>query len=172
MSLVLVDVGSVDNEENLVLLEAAQVCIVDCTSVIIRDDAVLGLAEFQGSDIAGYNMLEKSNAVRAFDQESSHVGDIEETAVASGVEMLRHYAGRILHGHVPSAEIHHCGSCSNMVVVQNRSLKFVHREPPQDQSPDKQKAQLSGQNESSCLKNCASVLCLRDSPVSGVAPSV
>ena len=124
---VLVRVGGVDHQQVPVLLEAVEVGVVHRAARFIGDDGVLGLIEVQGHDVAGENVLEEGDHLRALHQNAAHVGHVEETACVAGVEVLGDNVGGVLDGHLPSAEIHHGGPCGHVDVVELGALEFTHR---------------------------------------------
>ena len=123
---VLVDVGGVDHQQIVVLLEQIQIRVVHGPAVLVGNDAVLGHVQVQGADIAGQHVLEKFLALGPLDQQAAHVGHVEQAAHLAGIQVLGNDAGGILDGHFPPAEIHHGGPGGHMHVIQLRALQFAH----------------------------------------------
>ena len=115
---VLVRVGRVDDEQEAIRLEPVQVRVVDRAAVLGGYDAVLRLIDVERKHVARKHMLQKRDALRSFDDQASHVGYVEEPAMASGVQMLRKDAFRILDRHFPTAEIDHRRAGFDVFAVQ------------------------------------------------------
>ena len=130
VSKVLIGVGGVHHQQQVIFVEAIEVCVIHGGAVLIGDDAVLGHVQIQCVYVAGKHMLQESHPVGACDYKAAHVGYVKEAACVAGIQMLGHYAGGVLDGHFPSAEIHHCGSGVYVYVVKLGAFKFAHSCPP------------------------------------------
>ena len=75
---VLVSVSCIDDQKITLFRETIEICVIDSFAFLIRDDAVLRLVEIECLNIAGQHVLEELYHVRALNDESSHVGYIEE----------------------------------------------------------------------------------------------
>ena len=130
MGQVLIGVGGVDHQQVPVLLEAVEVGVVHRAAALVGDDGVLGLVEVQGHDIAGEDMLEEGDRLGALHQNAAHVGHIEEAAGVAGIQMLGDDLGGVLHGHLPSTEIHHRRPGGCVDIVKLGALQIAHAEVP------------------------------------------
>ena len=126
MNKVLVGVGCVDDQQEAVILEAVEVSVVNGAAVLVGNDAVLGLVEVEGHHVAGEHVLQEFHALRSGDQDSAHVGDVEKAAEVTGVKVLGHDTGRVLDGHVPTAEVYHLAASGNVDVVKLGAFEFAH----------------------------------------------
>ena len=126
MSQILLGVGGVDHQQEVVFLEHVQVSIVDGIAILIGDDAVLGSVQLQSQHVAGQDILQELDTLGTFDQQTAHVGDVKQAAVTAGVEMFGNDAGGILDGHFPTAEIHHGSAGFHVGIEQLRTLQFAH----------------------------------------------
>ena len=126
VSQVLFGVGGVDHQQEIVLLEHIEIGVVDGVAVLVGDDAVLGGVQLQGQNVAGQDVLQELDPVRTFDQQTAHVGHVEQAAVAAGVQMLGNDAGGVLDGHFPAAEVHHGSAGCHVNGKQLGSLQFTH----------------------------------------------
>ena len=123
---VLVGVGGVHHQQVVILLKHIEVGIVHGAAVFIGDDAVLGQAHIQCRHIAGQHMLQICLAVRTFDEQTAHVGHIEQAAHLTGVQMLGDNAAGVLDRHFPSAEVHQLRAGGYMDIIQLGTLEFTH----------------------------------------------
>ena len=89
---VLFRIGSIDHQQQFVFLKPVEVGVIDRGTCLIRNDAVLCHPVVDRFHVACHNMLKKSDAVLSLDHQPSHVGNIKQCAVLSGVQMLRHDA--------------------------------------------------------------------------------
>lgn len=104
---ILLRVGRVHDQQETLLLEAVEVGVVHGIAVLVGDDAVLRLVELERQDVAREHVLQEGHAVGAADEEPPHVGDVENAAEMTGIQMLAHDPARVLDGHFPAAKIHH-----------------------------------------------------------------
>ena len=65
MSQILVDIAGVDHQQILLLLKAVEVHVIDNAAGLIGHQGVLGLVEIQSQHIAGKDVLQKLDAIRA-----------------------------------------------------------------------------------------------------------
>ena len=75
---VLVSISCIDNQKITLFRETIEICVIDSFALLIRDDAVLRLVEIKCLNVAGQHVLEELYHVRSLNDESSHVGYIEE----------------------------------------------------------------------------------------------
>ena len=167
---VLVDVAGVDDQQVFALLKAVEVHVVDDAALLVGDQGVLGLVHIQGKHVAGEDVLQEPDVLRALDVQAAHVADVEDPAVAAAVQVLGHNAGGVLDGHFPSAEVHQSGPGGHMGVVELGAFELAHT------SVSSLCCFLTGDNirhicfymkteaQSFPKKLCASVTGLRDSP--------
>ena len=126
MSQVLVGVGGVDDQHVAVLVIHVNVGIVHSAALGVGDHAVLCTAGLHSSHVAGQGILHKCQTVGTFDQQTAHVGNVEDAAAATGCQMLGHDAAGVLDGHLPTAEVHHGGAGSDVCIKQYGTLQFAH----------------------------------------------
>ena len=123
---VLIDVAGVDDQQIFGFFKAVQIDIVNDAALCVRQQRILGLVYVQRQHVAGEHMLEIGKCAGTLDVETSHVGDIEDTAHTAAVEVLGKDAAGVLDRHIPAAEVHHRGTGCDMRIVQNGSLEFAH----------------------------------------------
>ncbi len=130
---VLLAVGGVDDEQEVVASEHIQVGVVDGAAVLVGDDRILGMARHQCPGIVGQRLEEERFGAAAGDAEAAHVGDVEQSGMAARGEVLADDPGRVLHRHVPAAEPDHLGARRLVPAVQDGFLKrgaIVHGHRP------------------------------------------
>ena len=75
----------VDDQQVFILNKAVEVSIVHGPAVFIGDHRVLAFFDFQGGGIVGQGILEKIKGIGPADNESAHVGDIEQPRLPAGI---------------------------------------------------------------------------------------
>ena len=123
---VLVGIGGVDHQHIAVFLVHINIGIIHGAAGGIGDHAVLGTAGLNGCHIAGQDPLHEGQAFRALDDQTSHVGHVEDTALAAGGQMFGDNTGRVLDRHFPAAEINHLSACGQVCIVELCTLEFTH----------------------------------------------
>ena len=126
MHQILLCVGGVHHQQIVVRLKHIEVGIVHGAAVLIGDDAVLCQTHIQCRHVAGQHVLQKGLTLRTLNEQSSHVGHIEQTAHLPGIQVLGNNAGGVLNGHLPSAEVHHFRTGGHMDVIQLGTLQLAH----------------------------------------------
>ena len=126
MHQILLRVGGVHHQQIVVRFKHIEVGIVHGAAVLIGDDAVLCQTHIQCRHVAGQHVLQKGLTLRALNEQSAHVGHIEQTAHLPGIQVLGNNAGGVLNGHLPSAEVHHFRTGGHMDVIQLGTLQLAH----------------------------------------------
>ena len=120
-------VGRVDHQQVARLLKAVEICVVHRAAPFVGDNSVLGLIHRYSGHVAGEDVLKEGNGIRSVHQDAPHVGDVEKAAMTAGVQMLGHDLGRVFHGHLPAAKIHHGGPGGGVDVVELSTLEMAHK---------------------------------------------
>ncbi len=115
---VLLPVGGVDDEQELVFVEAVEVGVVDRAARLGGDEGVLRLVQVQGRGVVAQRPLKKGQCPGAADDEAPHVRHVEQTRVTSGGQMLLHRAGGVGEGHVPAREVDHLAAQGDVAGVE------------------------------------------------------
>ena len=118
---VLVAVGGVDDEQELVLDEAVQVGVVDRAASLGGDDRVLRLQRVQRLAVVRQDVLEEGDGAAPAEHEAPHVRDVEQACGAPGREVLGDDPGRILHGHLPAREVDELRAGGGVPLVERRA---------------------------------------------------
>ena len=71
-------------------------------------------------------MLQERNRTGAANDESAHVGDVEESGRFPRGEMFLDDSGFVLNRHMPAAEVDHRRTERDMPVMQNGFMKLHH----------------------------------------------
>ena len=86
---------------------------------LVAEQAVAGAARgHRFAHVGGVHPVEEGAAVRAFDGEAPHVGDVEDAGGSADGAGFGENA-RVLHGHIVSGERHHSGTEGDVVVVED-----------------------------------------------------
>ena len=120
---VLVDVGCVDDEEEVVIGAFVDEEIVDDAAVGMEHHAVDDFSVGQPADIVGEDMVDKAFGVRPADGNLAHVRDIEDSAAGAHGFVLFFDAG-ILDRHVEAAERAHQGAEPDVQIVETCFFQF------------------------------------------------
>ena len=109
--IVLVDVGSIDGKEEAVVGKSADAGVVDGAAIGIAHHAVEHLPGRHTTEVVGEQMVDESLSVGSGDDDLTHVGDVEDTAVvAHGIVLLDD--GGVLYRHVIAGEgLHESALC-------------------------------------------------------------
>ena len=81
------------------------------------------------SHVVGHNMIEQSAGIRAGEEQPPHVRDIKESCCASHGVMFFNDR-RVLNWHVPTTELDHASTASDMPIVKDCLLersRFGHK---------------------------------------------
>ena len=121
---ILVDVGSVDYEEVLVVVHLVDEQVIYSAAVFVAHHAVENLAVGRACHVANEYVHDILESLRAFDSHLAHVADIKHThCVAHCVVFLGDSA--VLYGHVETAEGFHLRTQFDMTVIKTRSDEFI-----------------------------------------------
>jgi hypothetical protein len=119
---VLVEVGGVHCHE-IMLRQMVYEDVVDGAAVGVAQQRVARLPLSQQGYVAGGDVLQKFQRVRAFHNDLAHVVDVEQPGVAAHGGVLFQRAA-VLDGHLPSGKGHHARAQRDVGFVQ---LCSVHR---------------------------------------------
>ena len=122
---VLVDVGSIDNEEVVVLAHGVNQEVVDGATVGVKHHAILDAAHSHLGDVVGEDIVHKLLRLGASNVHFAHVRDVEDANCVAHCIVFLYYAG-ILDGHVKTAKGAHQGTQGNVLVVQTSEFVFTH----------------------------------------------
>ena len=126
---VLLAVGRVDHQQVLVLDETVQVGVVDHAARPVRDHRVLAEADVQRRRVVAQGVLQEGQGVRAADDETPHVRDVEQPGALAGRQVLLQDALE-LQRHLPAAELDQLGARRHVARVEHRAQCFAHRPLP------------------------------------------
>ena len=118
---VLVPVGRIDDEQVLPGGETVEVGVVDGTARLRGDHRVLRLQEVECFGVVAEYVLQERRRSRPAEDEAAHVRNVEQPGAAAGGEVLGDDAGRVLHRHVPAAEVDHPGAGGDVLGVEGRA---------------------------------------------------
>ena len=122
---ILVDVRSVDNEQNRLRAALVDEQVVDNAAVVARKHSVGYLTGGHRSHLVGEHAVDELNGVGAFDEELAHVADVEKAGGLAHCVMFFCYAA-ILYRHVPARKgAHHC-SHGHVAVVEAGLFNIAH----------------------------------------------
>ena len=113
---ILIDVGRVDDEEEVVVAHFIDEQVIDRAAVGVAHHPIVDLSDGRIGDIIGEDVLHVALCIGPCDAHFAHVRDIEDTAVlAHGVVLIGDV--RVLNGHDESAEgRHQCAECHVAVI--------------------------------------------------------
>ena len=114
---VFTNLGGVHHHEEGFRFHAVQDQIVDDSSLFVKHDGVLALADVQLVDVVGEHGVQPCRRVRAGYRELAHMGDVKDAAGLAHRFVFVQNAG-VLHGHVPAGEGNHFSSKFNVFGCQ------------------------------------------------------
>ena len=115
---VLLTVGGVDHEQEVFSAQAVQVRVVERSPGRRGDHGVLRPSGPQGGRVVRQDLLEQRQRAGAPEHEAPHVGDVEQSRVPPGAQVLVDDARGVLDGHFPAPELDHAGTEGNVAFVQ------------------------------------------------------
>ena len=121
---VLVDVGGIDDEEELVVVDLVDEQVVDRAAVVVAHHAVEDLTVGGAGDVVDEDVVDVFFSLGAFDANLAHVADVENADVMAHCVVLLG-DGAVLDGHIEASEGAHEGAELDMAVMQARLLKIV-----------------------------------------------
>jgi hypothetical protein len=83
----------------------------------------LSVGQF-GCVVAG-NMLHQIERLRPTNFDFAHVADVEQTGCGADGHVFGNGSGRVLHGHIPTAEIYHLAAMFSVSFVESSLLQLV-----------------------------------------------
>ena len=131
MRLILIGVGRIYHEQELILFKPVQIRVVYCAPILIGYYAILRLVKLKAGNVAGEHMLQKLQPFSPLYKQPAHMGYVKKAACMARVQMLSDYAAWVLHGHFPPAKVHHACARRNVRIVKLCPFKFAHDSPPQ-----------------------------------------
>ena len=116
---VLIDIGGIDHEEEIILSQLIDQKVIDGTTVLVAHHTVEDLTYRHRSDIVGEDVVHITFGIRAAYDDLSHMGDIKQSHLLTYCIMLRSDT-RILieQRHVEATKRHHHGPQRQMLVVE------------------------------------------------------
>ena len=122
MLVILLLVGGVDAQEEVVVGHFVDQNVVYEAAVGVKQPGVVRLADFEFGDVVGGDEIGQLRGFRPANLDLAHVADIENAhRLADGVVLI-HDPG-ILHGHIPAAEIDHLGPQGSMDGIKRRGAE-------------------------------------------------
>ena len=122
-SYILVDVGCVDDEEEVVLAHLVDEQVVDGAAVLIAHHAIEHLSVGGSLDVIGEDVLNIALGIFTLDGYFAHVRNVEDAAMlAHSVVLLLDVA--VLDRHVKACKRGNEGSQSHVSVVETSSFVF------------------------------------------------
>ena len=100
---VLVDIGSVDDDEEVVVTHLVDEEVIDCSAISVKHHAVENLPYGHILNVVGEDVVDVTLSVRTFHSHLAHVADIENTTGVADSLMLVDNT-RILYRHIKTAE--------------------------------------------------------------------
>ena len=120
-SIVLVYVGGVDDEEELVICHLVDKQVVHGATVLMQHHTIIYLSHGSAGNVVGEDVLHELLRLRTAHKHLAHVAHVEHTAgLAHGI-VLVHDVG-VLDGHLKSPEGHHLGVQFQVFVVKTCSF--------------------------------------------------
>ena len=118
---VLVDVGCIDDEKEVVLAHFIDEQVIDCSAVGVEHHAVVYLPDGCLTDVVGEDVLDVALGIGSRDAYFAHVTDIEHAAMLTDcIVLVRDVC--VLNRHDESAEWRHqCAKC-HMAVIKTSFL--------------------------------------------------
>ena len=105
---VLIDIGGIDDEEEVVLTHLIHQQVVDSSTILVAHHTIIDLTHRGTSNIVGEDMLNITLGILALNRYLTHVRDIEESHFLAYCRMLRGDAGTLIEQwHVETSERHH-----------------------------------------------------------------
>ena len=125
-SVILVDIGCIDDQQVEVALHAVDKKVIDAATVGVAHDAVVDLAVGGIGDVVGEDVVDELLCIGAADKDLTHVADIEDAGSIADGHMLV-LDGGVLDGHVKSSERAHLGVKGYVLVIQTGFFVFFHK---------------------------------------------
>ena len=122
---VLVDVGRVDDEEEVLLAHLVDQQVVDGASVFVAHHAIVYLSYRRLGDVVGEDVLHVALGILAANRHFAHVRHVEHACMFSHGLMLLGYAALIQKRHVETAKLYHRSIQQHVLVVKARMLHFL-----------------------------------------------
>ena len=123
--------GGIDHQDQ-VIAGIGHHEIVEDAARFIGEEGIARAAGGKPGDIGGDDPLQRRREAAATrlrrEAKLAHMGDVEQPRLAAGLQMLRQYAGGILHRHVIAGEGHHLGAELEMQIVERGAFqrRFDH----------------------------------------------
>jgi hypothetical protein len=109
--------AGVDHDKKVIASAAKDRKIIQNAAVVAQQITIPALADLNGADALGEQVLEVFFGIVAAKFELSHVTSVEHRYMGPGIQVFGQDAG-ILNGHVPTSKRGHAGAQSNVLAVQ------------------------------------------------------
>ena len=114
---ILVDIGSIDDDEKVVFTHLIDEQVVNDTTVFVTHHAVENFSVGYILDIVGEDVVDIALSIRPRNEHFSHVRDIEYAAgISYGIVFVNDI--RVLNGHIETSKRRHQCSQFNVFVIQ------------------------------------------------------
>jgi hypothetical protein len=112
-------VGGIDHQKVFIRREAVEIGVVEGAPMTVGDHRVMCKTGIQGGGVVGKDVLQERERPGTADDETTHVGYVEDPGPLPRREMFFHNAGSILERHMPAAEIDHRRAKGDVLFMQN-----------------------------------------------------
>ena len=119
--IVLIDIGGIDDEEELVVRHLVDKQIVHGAAILMQHHAIVYLAHGSTGNVVGEDVLHELLRLGTAHQHLAHVAHVEHAACLAHGIVLVHDVG-VLDGHLKAPERHHLGTQCNVLVVKTCSF--------------------------------------------------
>ena len=150
---VLVAVAGIDHQQELLVALPVHQEVIDKGAVFIEEGRVVDLPDDQLGDGVGREVLDQGQGPGALHPDLTHVTDIEQPGPGAHRLVLREDARRVLHRHVPAAEVDHLGVQGAMGCVEGGLHQLGHRglqKPQSSPAPPRAEGQPAPSPGSRC----------------------
>ena len=108
---ILIDVGSIDDEEEIILAHLIYEQIIHRSTILITHHAVKDFPYWNSSNIIGKNVVDIALGIRTLHSDLAHVGDVEETYMFTNSQMLWSNTSILIkQGHIETPKGDHRGT--------------------------------------------------------------
>ena len=111
--------AGINNQKKNIFGPASDNQIVHHPALLIGQSGVGLLVDSQRFEIHWHKLFQGLCRPFPFDNNLTHMRDIEQTDIVSAVQMLLHNAAAVLHGHQVASKGHHFAAGSKVIVIEN-----------------------------------------------------
>ncbi len=124
---ILIYIGSIDNEEEIILAHLIYQKVIYCSTILIAHHAVVYLTHRCIGYIIGEDMLHITLGIRSFHRNLAHVTHIEEACMFTYSQMLW-CDTRILiqQRHIKPTKRHHCSTLCHVSIIKTGTFISPH----------------------------------------------